>query len=222
MLTESFKYEYGCLMLDLNIPKWNILKENINPNDIYNEEGFGFEKEPHCTILFGFIDSDEVFPKIKTILQKIHKPILLELTKISMFESKDYDVLKFDVDSSVLHKLNKKFRDDFEYKTNYPDYHPHVTISYLKKGTAKKYTTDFDKKYKILATQFSYSRPEGKEKERYNINLKDSTNEGIYSPEGAIYPTVSKYCKDRKNMCLTGDLKTDFVLNKKMKRDTVY
>jgi 2'-5' RNA ligase len=47
-------------------------------------------------------------------------------------------VLKFDVESEDLNKLNKVF-SDYPNTNKFPDYHPHCTIAYLKSGKAAKY-----------------------------------------------------------------------------------
>jgi 2'-5' RNA ligase len=68
--------------------------------------------------------------------------IKITTKNITHFETPDYDVVKFDVKSKDLVKLNKLLTDSFEFTTDYPDYHPHMTIAYVKKGTGKKYNTN--------------------------------------------------------------------------------
>lgn len=43
-----------------------------------------------------------------------------------------------EVVTNYLHKLNKKFRK-YPFTSDYPDYHPHCTIAYVKAGTSDKY-----------------------------------------------------------------------------------
>jgi hypothetical protein len=46
--------------------------------------------------------------------------------------------------------------------TNFPDYHPHATIGYLKPGTGKKYVELFkDKQYEVVPEKIVYSKPGG-------------------------------------------------------------
>ena len=45
--------EYGCLMLKLDIPQWDLVLNFINKEDINENTDKGLEEEPHATILFG-------------------------------------------------------------------------------------------------------------------------------------------------------------------------
>jgi 2'-5' RNA ligase len=141
---EGDTYDYGCVMLYFNIDKssWGNIQDLIDEEDIYTEDGdqtFGRETEPHVTILYGLHasipDSD-----IKELIDNI-KPSKLVLKEISIFENDKFDVVKFDVtgvSKGRVSKLNKKFTE-LPHTTDYPDYHPHTTIAYVKSGMGKKY-----------------------------------------------------------------------------------
>lgn len=137
---ETHKNEYGALMLSLDYKGWSDIISLIDKEDIYDEQpGFGLEKEPHVTVLFGF-KNDTDFSEIKNRAKDSHTGnINITVKNITHFETPDYDVVKFDVESEDLVKLNKVMTDNFEYTTDYPDYHPHITIGYVKKGKGKKY-----------------------------------------------------------------------------------
>lgn len=159
---EGFKKEYGCLMLDLNIKGWNKITDKIDKEDIYDVPGYGIEDKPHITALFGFVH-DKVSPEevekiTKKLLQNKSK-LTIKLNNISIFENKDYDVLKLDVDSPDLHELNAALRETFPYKNDYPDYHPHMTIAYVKPGTGGKYIKDLKKHSIFESGSFTYSYP---------------------------------------------------------------
>jgi 2'-5' RNA ligase len=93
------------------------------------------------------------------------KPPKIGFKGISAFSNEKFDVLKFDVDSEDMHKMNAKFKK-FPHTNNFPDYHPHVTIAYLKPKTADKYI----KKMKgmedmpIKLDKLVYSKPDGDKK----------------------------------------------------------
>jgi len=57
-----------------------------------------------------------------------------------------------------LHKLNKTFAKNFEVTDTYPEYIPHVTIAYVKKGLGKKYEgkDDFEGK-EVLIDNITFS-----------------------------------------------------------------
>lgn len=137
-------YSYGCAMLYFDFPSLKGIQDSIKEEDLYTEEGdrsYGFEDEPHVTLLYGLhkeVSENEIFDRLK-----VYRCDDLLLTKISAFENEKYDVLKFDVKdvargSSYLHKMNRALAE-LPHTTDFPDYHPHSTIAYLKPGKAKEY-----------------------------------------------------------------------------------
>jgi 2'-5' RNA ligase len=138
---KDHKRDYGCLMVFLDVDKkaWKELQDMISDEDLYTEEGddgYGRETEPHVTILYGL--HGEIEDKdLEVEIDKIKEP-KIEFKSISTFENDKFDVLKFDVKKGDLNKLNKEFTK-FPHTNKFPDYHPHATIAYLKKGTAEKY-----------------------------------------------------------------------------------
>ena len=85
---KNHKSEYGCLMLKINYEGWEDILKKIDKKDLYTEEeGFGLERDPHVTILFGFhanTDIEEVKHQIK---KHCKTPIKIELKNITMFEN---------------------------------------------------------------------------------------------------------------------------------------
>jgi hypothetical protein len=179
LLTEGkdgVKKEYGCLMLDFLIKNWNQITDMIKKEDIYDAPGYGIEDKPHTTALFGFIhektDPKDVEKVVKETLSG-KKKIEVGLSEISLFENEKFDVLKFDIDSSDLHDLNKILRNKFEYKNDHPDYHPHMTIAYLKPGMGKKYVKKLKNPIKFLSGKFTYSYPPN---EKYKFDISKGEN----------------------------------------------
>ena len=173
---EPFKKEYGCLMLDLPIKNWEALTGMIKKEDVYDVSGYGIEARPHTTALYGFMP-DETTPSDVENITRITigsgNKIKVKLTEMSLFKNKDYDVLKFDVISPGLHKLNKKLTENFEYKNDYPDFHPHVTIAYLLPGRGKKYIKKLSKPISFESSLFSYTYPPN---EKYNFDIAKKEN----------------------------------------------
>lgn len=132
--------EYGCIMMAADIPNWKEKISVVDKKDIYEkDDDYGYENEPHVTILYGLHDNEfdvkEIYDELKNL-----KPISVTIDKISIFENENFDVVKFDV--PVIKEL-KQYRNQFIKKypntQTFPDYHPHMTICYTKPGTGYKY-----------------------------------------------------------------------------------
>jgi 2'-5' RNA ligase len=155
-------YEYGCAMLYFNFPLMNKIHDAINPNDLYEEEGdrtYGLENEPHTTLLFGLhegVSLDDV--------KKVINEFTFSTCKIhnaSLFENEKYDVLKFDVKGENLQACNKALKQ-YPHTNNFSNYHPHMTIGYLKPGMGKKYTKMLKgQEFELVPTYAVYSEPNG-------------------------------------------------------------
>jgi hypothetical protein len=159
---EKQTFDYGCVMLYFDFLQMNKIHDFIDPNDIYTQEGdrtFGLEDEPHCTLLYGLHDgvSNE---NIKSVLDK-YTYTTLKAHNISLFENPDYDVLKFDVQGDNLHEINSDLQQ-YPYTSNFPDYHPHMTVGYLNSGSGKRYVEMLkDYEYELLPKYAVYSKPDG-------------------------------------------------------------
>jgi len=174
---DSFKYEYGVVMLDFKVEDWKKqILSIIDEEDIYDEKGFGLEDKVHVTVFYG-IKPDESTPKdvkekIKKYLEKIDVNKEYELKKISIFENKDYDVVKFEIkDCEELRTLNKFIEKSFPYNNDYPKYEPHSTIGYVKKGKGKKYIQELEESLIATPTKLVYSYPieDGEDKKTETI-----------------------------------------------------
>ena len=162
-------YDYGCVMLYFDFPEINKIHDAIDPKDIYYEEGdrsYGLEDEPHTTLLYGLHEEVEL-NEIREVLNEFEfSPCIIH--NASLFEN-DYDVLKFDVKGENLHEANAELKQ-FPYTSNFPDYHPHLTIGYLKKGTGQKYTKMLNElEYELIPKYAVYSMPDGS---KHNIKIK--------------------------------------------------
>lgn len=150
-------YEYGCLMIDYHFSKWNkFVHALVKANDIYPDEGF--EEDAHITALYGFHDDELDFEKLKKSLPAI-KTMKAKMTKLDMFETDNYDVIKFNIESPALIKLNKMLRSKFKYTTDFPKYEPHMTVAYVKKGLGKQYVSKLTNARNLNPAWFRYSGP---------------------------------------------------------------
>jgi hypothetical protein len=111
------------------------------------------------TVLYGFNLEFEA----SKITEVLPGSVSLKLGKVSRFKCPEYDVLKVDVDSGDLEKLNAKLAQVFggEITKSKHDYHPHLTIAYIKKGTCNELDgrEDFKGRQPHIG-QLLYSLPE--------------------------------------------------------------
>lgn len=98
----------------------------------------GRELQPHVTALYGIETEDA--QAVANLIGKFG-PIRLRITRPSVFYAspgRDYDVLKFEVDSSDLVRLNRILKK-LPHTSTPPTYHPHTTSAYVRAGTGDMY-----------------------------------------------------------------------------------
>ena len=125
------------------ILKWS--KENIPEEELYTgEEDMGREDEIHITVFYGILD-EEPQSTVSILEENNIKPFPVRLSEITAFQDKpEYDVLKIDIESPELHRIHKLVEKNLDTKNDYPEYIPHLTLAYLKKGYADKYIGNKD------------------------------------------------------------------------------
>ena len=177
-ITEKINgYDYGCVMVDVPVGNWNEITSWIDKEDLYEVEGenFGIQKRPHLTILYGL--HDDVTPDmVKSVFDQFDGDINIEVNGVDIFENEKFDVVKFNVKpDGALQELNNKL-SEFPNSNEYPDYKPHITIAYVKKGLGKKYIKP-DYHYTVKnVDEITYSMPNGEE---FKFNLNDNLSESI-------------------------------------------
>ena len=161
------KNKFGCVMLYFEFPEMSLLHSMIDEKDIYTEKGdrsFGLEDEPHTTLLYGLHDGVTV-DDVKNVMDKFKFGNLIAHNP-SLFQNEKYDVLKFDMkypnkEGNFLHKCNEELKM-FPHTSDFPDYHPHMTVSYIKPGNGNKYVRKFGNvDYKLTPQYGIYSQIDG-------------------------------------------------------------
>lgn len=178
----SFKYEYGCVMFKCDIINWGKIISTIKESDVYNNEtdDYGLEYDPHITALFGILPDKTKPEDVKSFMQmNFTKPKVddIKIVAISFFENPEFDVLKFDVVSPYLQNVNTELCNNFEYHNEYPDYHPHMTIAYLKKGRGARYAKELSEHRDVVISNIEYSFPKdesAEEKRSIFFKLEDN------------------------------------------------
>lgn len=171
---KEFKYEYGCVMMYFDIPNWKDILKMIDKEDIYDVKGYGLEKDPHITLLFGLLQQIEE-EDVKNVLLGIPKP-LIELKNINIFNCDGYDVVKIDIENVFLNDINVNLSTNLPNEQTFPDYHPHMTISYVKPGRGVKYIGKLDNTIVVKPTKIIYSKPNknGKDK-KIDLNIWETS-----------------------------------------------
>lgn len=171
LLTEqrTVSAPYGCLMAKVDGPNSKKIVEFgnkiINEDILFDEGGeYGREKTPHITIKYGF-DPDLTELEIRKLIKGI-KPFQVSIHKLSLFDTNPrYDVVKFDVDSPILRQI-RKLCDKYPNRDEYPQYHPHLTIAYVQKGSFQ--STDRNITMSVRINEIYYSPAVG-EKSYFNL-----------------------------------------------------
>jgi len=181
-LNEQKKEEqtFGCVMLEGKVENWDTLHlDGIDKSDLYDnsDHEFGLEETPHMTLIYG-IHEDEIDPSvIREVIKDNIESFNILIRKIGYFESDDYDVVKYDIEPTKnLLKYRKLFLDSFENTQTFKEFHPHMTLAYVKKGKGKTYAKKLDEPFEVTFIRGVYSyhvdTPEGKEQKRSVVKLK--------------------------------------------------
>ena len=177
-IANDGEHEWNCLMIDYpedmasKVIAWG--EKNIDDDNLYidkEDPSYGRKKHIHTTISYG-IKPDIDFEKIKDECKL--KPLNVSLGEVSKFDTDDkFDVIKITVEGSDLHDLHKKIEDEIGCPGNtYPDYKPHLTIAYVKKGSCDNLLGSAPfKGEKFILNNYDYSQA-GKE----NKHIKHTAN----------------------------------------------
>lgn len=171
--------KYGCLMamvrgtLEDDLLAWgeaNIPDSELDPTE-------GRETETHVTVLYGFnLDFDA--SRLGAML-KSYGEVPFTLGKVSRFECPNYDVIKVDVLSKDMERLNWQIAKTFEpdIKPSEHQYHAHITLAYVKKGGCRELdgNTAFEGR-KVRAVELLYSLPEKKGRQTISLDCVDAAD----------------------------------------------
>jgi len=154
---------YGCVMMEpKSFKEWEeVHLAGIDEDDVYikpYDESYGLEEQPHVTILYG-IHEDDVHPSVVVdMIEQRFLPAAVSISEISIFEQDDYDVVKYDVPvTDQLLEYRELIETSFANTQTFPEYHPHMTIAYVKPGTGKKYVTKLKEPFEIRFSKGIYS-----------------------------------------------------------------
>jgi hypothetical protein len=156
--------DWAFLMIRYQMPEFiKAIQDQLTAEDLYVDEndkinGFGLEKECHVT-LFPCLSNDTPVNKIIPYLPKVDT-LAVKLINVSMFENDKYNVLKADVEvKSCLHSLNELLGEHFTSGSEFKEYHPHMTIAYVKKDSplARTFCQEFEESVEVLPETYDFS-----------------------------------------------------------------
>jgi len=189
--------------------KWG--HENIPKSSLAED---GFEEDKHVTIKYGLHTAD--FTEIRELF-KDEKPIKMVLGKVSLFTTNnDFDVVKIDIKSPDLHRLNKIISMNFEVTDTHPKYIPHLTIAYVKKGEGDPYNGNSTfKGQEVISDTILFS---GKDNRKTIFKLphkkQSAVIKNIRDLIGALDNIASEVEKDDKRIALAIDQISDYMEKK--------
>ena len=125
-------YSYGCVMAELPkelADKVMAFSALIPDEDVFGDDEKGREDQIHVTVKYGLHTDD---PKKVEEVVSGYPAVTIELGGMSVFHNEDNVVLKLDVRSPDLHQLNRVISKELKCTDSFHEYHPHVTVAYLK------------------------------------------------------------------------------------------
>ena len=146
-LPKTAAYNYASIHVELASEEAeNIISDAralLDPDDVVK-----LEDNPHITVKYGIRVPDgfgrklpEVKARAKELLERFAPPTAV-LGKIGIFERShrgDSEVIYLRIDSPDIRRLNHEICRNLDVEHTHSDYVPHLTLAYVKPGTAKKY-----------------------------------------------------------------------------------
>jgi 2'-5' RNA ligase len=138
---EEQEHEYNSLHFELTgaDAKAILAFGSSIPGELIYRPGGGREFEPHITVKYGI---NEILSKALVQLLEGTGPVKLTLGHTSRFETESCDVLKIDVHSDDIIRLNKLVTSTIKCVDKFATYTPHLTIAYMNRGSAEPYVMD--------------------------------------------------------------------------------
>ena len=163
LLLEA-KYEYGAVMAQIppviaaSIIQFgkSIIPDEFLYFDPTGKEEYGRETEPHITIKFGLT---QLYSRgqLQQFFVGSH-PFNITIRNLGVFKNPKFDVVKINVEPDAeLIRLRSVF-DALPNADEHKEYHPHITLAYVKSGIGKKFENRTGKGFsKIPINTIKYS-----------------------------------------------------------------
>lgn len=130
-------HEYSCVLANLDETAADVVRNwawrHIPDDDLAQD---GRDKKPHITCRYGLHGTDPA--AVRRAIAGLG-PVTARIGDVSLFQTPDYDVVKLDVESPGLHDLYRRL-GTLEHTDTHPEYRPHLTLAYVKKGLGYQFT----------------------------------------------------------------------------------
>ncbi len=128
----------GCLLYEMPFPdraRLSDLFSKMIPDHLLAIDQGGIERNAHVTVGYGFDADVEVEEELAGMLSEC-KPISLALGRLGKFDAPTHICIHSEVTSPEMEDLHYRIRGYFgdRFKCTHPQFHPHCTVAYLKKG----------------------------------------------------------------------------------------
>jgi 2'-5' RNA ligase len=109
------------------------MADRIDHDDL---AGDGRELNPHITIKYGLHTNDA--DDVRAVVEG-EPPVAVTFGKTSVFAGAEHDVVKIEIESEALRRLNAHIASSLACTDTFPDYQPHCTVAYVKPGMGERY-----------------------------------------------------------------------------------
>jgi 2'-5' RNA ligase len=190
----ALKAQHSFASTQVNLPKdlasrVRALGAQVKDSDLAKD---GRETVPHITVKYGL---DARTPEDVVTLLRSQPPARITLGRLSAFlaseTGSESDVLKLEVDSPDLERLNKLLSESVAHTTTFSLYQPHVTAAYVKAGRAERYLELYNELEgtEFLVDEVMFSNQDG---EVTTVKL-----EGARGVEDGDFNGVRRYIEER-------------------------
>ena len=166
-------YEYSSAQFIFNDYITAKLKEFAR-SVIREEDLVEFEQIPHITVKYGIHDSspEKTFNLVSPLL---YNGIVCTIERTELFEGQDSDAVVLKVESEYIRKLNNIITANIPNVTTFPEYIPHITLGYVRKGTGNLYKgKNLLDLFSLTVGEFQFSSSTGMVFD-YNIYMYDKS-----------------------------------------------
>lgn len=162
------------------------LAGKIDDDDLAKD---GREDEPHVTVLYGL--HTERASDVEKVVEDFGS-VDIELGEVRAFKKEDQEVLFVSVRSPRLRKLNSTLKKNLEFTSTHKGYTPHITLGYVKKGTADKYIGDKTLEGEIIEfSDLVYSPKSGTRSPKRKISIMSEDDFFDVDKRGDLREVVS-------------------------------